>query len=125
MPADAGPGATMSKVNELLDKLVRWDGTLVAFGVSIGLIVGLGIGWLWWPVEWQVEVTEGGVSEQVYIHNVADLFAYTHDQERLRRDMGYWAGGLVACQMLRETQDDALRARLWMVLVVMGEGCQQ
>lgn len=101
-------------------RIVKWDGTLVILGVAVGLIIGLAIGWIFWPVEWTGVVLD----QKVYVHNVADLFAFDGNQERVQSAMGYWDGAAVTCQMLRETTDTGLQSRLWMVLFVMGKTCQ-
>lgn len=103
-----------------ISRFIKWDGSLVLLGATVGLLVGLAIGWVFWPVEWSGVVLD----QQVYVHNVADLFAFDGNQERVQVAMGYWDGAAVTCQMLRETTDTGLQARLWMVLLVMGDTCQ-
>lgn len=100
-------------------RIVKWDGTLVLLGVTAGLIIGLAIGWVFWPVEWTGTVLD----QQVYVRNVADLFAFDGNQGRVQEAMAYWDGTAVTCQMLRETTDTGLRSRLWMVLLIMGKTC--
>lgn len=98
---------------------------VLAIGLSLGLILGLAsglfFGWIVWPVGYAGEVS---VSQALYIEMVADLFAFDHNQERTRRAMGWPDAAATTCVMMSQAEDEARRVRLWMVLLVMDEGCE-
>lgn len=98
---------------------------LVAFvlGLVIGLVV---LGWGLWPVQW----TDAGpqhlaeADQAQFIRNVADLYAFQGDQQRVRDALGGWGGDVAACQMANASTDPAEVARLEAVAsVVNGQGC--
>lgn len=98
---------------------------LVALGLVVGLVVGLGgglyFGWIVWPVGYAGEVS---VSQAIYVDLVADLFAYTLDQDRARKAMDWDGAAAVTCSMMAEATDDGQRIRLWTLLLVMDAGCE-
>lgn len=98
---------------------------LIALGLFIGLIVGLSgglyFGWIVWPVGYAGEVS---VSQAIYVDLVADLFAYTLDQERARKAMDWDGAAAVTCTMMTQATDEGQRIRLWTLLLVMDEGCE-
>ena len=76
--------------------------TLVALvgGVLVGLLLGLAIGWWWWPVEW-TNSTPGNLRvdfQSDYIAWVAEQYAKTGDLEWARSKLGaeYWKEGQLA-----------------------------
>jgi hypothetical protein len=73
--------------------------TLVA-GALLGLLLGLAIGWWWWPVEW-TNSTPGNLRSDFqsdYIVWVAERYASTGDLEWARGKLGveYWKEGQLA-----------------------------
>ncbi len=99
---------------------------LLALGLVFGLILGLGsglfFGWIVWPVGYAGEVS---VSQAIYVEMVSELFAYNLDQDRVRRAMDWPDAAAVTCTMMRHSADEGRRVRLWMVLLVMGEDCDE
>jgi len=76
--------------------------TLVALvgGVLVGLLLGLAIGWWWWPVEW-TNSTPGNLRSDFqsdYVSWVAEQYAKTGDLEWARGKLGaeYWKEGQLA-----------------------------
>ena len=69
-------------------------------GALLGLLLGLAIGWWWWPVEW-TNSTPGNLRSDFqsdYIAWVAERYATTGDLEWARSKLGveYWKEGQVA-----------------------------
>ncbi len=99
---------------------------VLAIGLSLGLILGLAsglfFGWIVWPVGYAGEVS---VSQALYIEMVADLFAFDRNQERTRRAMDWKDAAATTCAMMSQAEDEARRVRLWTLLLVMDEGCEQ
>lgn len=99
---------------------------LVAF--IIGLVIGLVVlGWGLWPVQW----TDAGpqhlaeADQARYIRDVADLYSFQGDQQRVRDALGGWGGDVAACQLAAQSSDPAEVARLEAVAgIVSGQaGC--
>lgn len=94
----------------------------LVLGLLLGLIAGLFFGWIVWPVGYVGEVS---VRHTLYINMVADLFAFDHNQERTKRVMDWPGAAAVTCAMMRQTADEGQRIRLWTVLLVIDEDCEQ
>lgn len=77
-------------------QFVRRRGTLIALvgGGVAGLLLGLAIGWLWWPVEWTdaAPVHLRSDFQRAYILQVARRYAATNDSEwaYCRLGVEYW-----------------------------------
>jgi hypothetical protein len=83
-------------------QIVQQRRALVALvgGALLGLLLGLAIGWWWWPVQW-TNSTPGNLRSDFqgdYIVWVADQYASTGDWERARGKLGaeYWKEGQLA-----------------------------
>ena len=83
-------------------QFVQQRKTLVALvgGAVLGLLLGLAIGWWWWPVEW-TNSTPGNLRsdfQNEYIVWVAEQYANTGDLEWARSKLGveYWKQGQLA-----------------------------
>lgn len=93
----------------------------------VGLLIGLVVlGWGLWPVQW----TDAGpqhlaeADQAQFVRNVADLYSFQGDQQRVREALGGWGGDAVACQLAATSLDPAEVARLEAVAgVVNGQGC--
>lgn len=94
----------------------------LVLGLLLGLTGGLLVGWVAWPVGYAGEVS---VRHALYINMVADLFAFDHNQERTRKAMDWPDAAAVTCSMMQQTADEGQRVRLWTVLLVVGEDCEQ
>jgi len=88
-------------------QLIQQRKTLVALigGGVLGLLLGLAIGWWWWPVEW-TNSTPGNLRwdfQSDYLAWVAEQYAETGDLEWARSRLGveYWKKGQLA-QVLEE-----------------------
>jgi len=71
--------------------------TTLALGAVLGLLLGLAIGWWWWPVEW-TNSTPGNLRSDFrndYILWVAERYANTNDLEWARSKLGveFWKEG--------------------------------
>lgn len=99
---------------------------VLALGLTIGLLLGLAgglfFGWIVWPVGYAGEVS---ISQVIYVEMVADLFSFDHNQDRTRRAMDWPDAAAVTCTMMSQATDEGQRVRLWMVLLVIGEGCDE
>ncbi|MEJ2747983.1 MAG: hypothetical protein P8183_08750 [Anaerolineae bacterium] len=98
---------------------------LVAFivGLFLGLVV---LGWWLWPVQW----TDAGpqhlaqADQAQFVRDVADLYSFQGDQQRVKDALGGWGGDVAACQLAATSLDPAEVARLEAVArVVNGQGC--
>ncbi len=83
-------------------QFVEQNKTMVALtgGAVLGLLLGLAIGWWWWPVEW-TNSTPGNLRSDFqsdYIVWVADQYAVTRDLEWASSKLGveYWKEGQLA-----------------------------
>lgn len=94
----------------------------LTLGLLLGLAGGLFVGWVAWPVGYAGEVS---VRHALYVNMVADLFAFDHNQERTKRAMDWPDAAAVTCSMMQQTADEGQRVRLWTVLLVVGEDCEQ
>jgi len=73
---------------------------ILLFGGLLGLLLGLAIGWWWWPVEW-TNSTPGNLRQDFqgdYLAWVAGQYANTGDLEWARSRLGveYWKEGQLA-----------------------------
>ncbi len=93
----------------------------LVFGLIVGLVGGLYFGWMVWPVGYQGEVS---VSQALYVNMVADLFAFDHNQDRVKRAMDWPDAAATTCVMMQQTDDEGRRLRLWTLLLVTNEGCE-
>jgi len=69
-------------------KVLLWVGA----GAVIGLLLGLAIGWWWWPVEW-VNAHPGDLApvyQEDYVVMVADSYALTSDLATAQRRLEGW-----------------------------------
>ena len=94
----------------------------LTLGLLLGLAGGLFVGWVAWPVGYAGEVS---VHHALYINMVADLFAFDHNQGRVQRAMDWPDAAAVTCTMMNQTADEAQRVRLWMLLLVIDEDCDE
>lgn len=92
------------------------------FGCVVGLTVGLTIGWIVWPVGYAGEVS---ISKVLYVEMVADLFAFDHNQSRVRQAMDWPDAAATTCVMMQYSTDEGRRVRLWMILLVLNEECHE
>jgi hypothetical protein len=83
-------------------QIIQRHKTLVTWisGALLGLLLGLAIGWWWWPVEW-TNSTPGNLRQDFqsdYIAWVAERYASTNDLEWVRSRLGveYWKKGQLA-----------------------------
>jgi hypothetical protein len=83
-------------------QFVQQRSTLVALvgGAVLGLLLGLAIGWWWWPVEW-TNSTPGNLHpdfQSEYILWVAERYADTNDLDWARSKLGveHWKEGQLA-----------------------------
>jgi hypothetical protein len=83
-------------------QFVQQRKTLVVLigGALLGLLLGLAIGWWWWPVEW-TNSTPGNLRSDFqsdYIVWVSEQYANTGDVEWARRKLGteFWKEGQLA-----------------------------
>lgn len=99
---------------------------LVAF--IVGLVIGLVLlGWYVFPVQW----TDAGpqhlsaADQARYIRDVADLYSFQGDQQRVIEALGGWGGDVAACRLAAQSTDPAEVARLEAVAgIVSGQpGC--
>lgn len=65
----------------------------VAAGAVAGVLLGLAIGWWWWPVEWTnagpLDLAAG--YQEDYVAMVADSYALTSDREAAQRRLEGWS----------------------------------
>jgi len=88
-------------------------------GVVLGLLLGLAIGWWWWPVQWTNSTPSNLRSDfqSDYILWVAEHYATTGDLEWARSKLGveYWKEGQLAETLERLAQErggqEAVRLR--------------
>lgn len=99
---------------------------VLALGLVIGLVLGLAgglfFGWIVWPVGYAGEVS---ISQAIYVEMVADLFSFDRNQDRTRRAMDWDGAAAATCVMMSQATDEGQRIRLWMVLLVIGEDCDE
>ena len=73
----------LTKFSELR---ISRDGLLwLSIGITVGVVLGLLIGWVWWPVDWQGgSIRSFSAADQIsYISAVADAYAPYSSQEAL------------------------------------------
>jgi hypothetical protein len=97
----------------------------VAFivGLLIGLVV---LGWWLWPVQWTDATPDALAStyEDIYVRNVAELYAFDGNQDKVRAAYEGWGGDVAACQLAVTSTDPADQQRLIAAAtVVNGQGC--
>jgi len=101
-------------------RFVQQRKTLIALvsGALLGLLLGLAIGWWWWPVEW-TNSTPGNLRSDFqsdYIAWVAEQYASTGDLEWARAKLGveYWKEGQLTdtFERLAEERSDQEAVRL-------------
>ncbi len=96
---------------DTIQQFVQQRNTLVALigGAVLGLLLGLAIGWWWWPVEW-TNSTPGNLRSDFqsdYVLWVAERYATTGDLEEVRSKLGaeYWKEGQLAETLERLAQE--------------------
>lgn len=113
---------------ELIRKYPGWS---IAGAFALGLIIGLPIlGWWLWPVQW-TDATPGQLApeyQEIYVRNVAELYAFTGNSGMVTQALGGWAGDTsgeqVACSLAASSTDPAERARLEATATVVNPaGC--
>jgi hypothetical protein len=97
----------------------------VAFivGLLIGLVV---LGWWLWPVQWTDATPDALAStyQEIYVRNVAELYAFDGNQDKVRAAYDGWGGDVAACQLAATSTDPADQQRLIAAAtVVNGQGC--
>ena len=101
-------------------RFVQQRKTLIALvsGALLGLLLGLAIGWWWWPVEW-TNSTPGNLRSDFqsdYIAWVSEQYASTGDLEWARAKLGveYWKEGQLTdtFERLAEERSDQEAVRL-------------
>lgn len=101
-------------------QFVEQNKTMVALagGAVLGLLLGLAIGWWWWPVEWASSMPGNLRSDfqSDYIVWVADQYSATGDLEEASSRLGveYWKEGQLAetLEQLAQEQGGAEANRL-------------
>ena len=98
----------------------------VIIGLVVGLVLGLVYAWLIDPVEYTgagIRDLEPGAQE-IVVRNIAELYSYQGDQQKVQQAFSGWDGAGLACQMASTTADPAEASRLQAVAaVVNGQGC--
>ena len=114
----------------MMAKIHQWIATdrygvaLVILGVTLGLVIGLALAWIVWPVEWNTDglvVADG----RVYVTMSADLFAFDLNGPRAQRAMMADGARLALCQAIDDEPDGAARARLMILAVINGVECDE
>ena len=99
---------------------------LVAVAFIGGLIIGLFLAWMVWPVEW-TDASPAQLSQpyqDAYVKMTAELYSLNGNAETAKQALEPWGGDLVACELAATTTDPAERARLEAVATVTnGAGC--
>lgn len=83
-----------------------------------GIAIGLTIGWIVAPVEWQ------GPPPATMVVITADLFAFDRNQARARSALGSWPSKPHVCAAFASATEDGLRQRLAMLLLIMEVRCE-
>ncbi|MCP4427128.1 MAG: hypothetical protein GY803_21790 [Chloroflexi bacterium] len=98
----------------------------VIVGLVIGLILGLVYAWVIDPVEY----TGAGIrdlepaQQEIVIRNIAELYSYQGDRQKVQQALGGWGGDVVACRLAATVADPADAARLEAVAAIVNEqGC--
>lgn len=102
--------------------------TIVAFilGLFIGLVV---LGWGLWPVEWTDAAPQhlAQSDKDAYLRNVADLYAFDGNQDKVRQSLAAWPNADAAaavCDLRNRSTDPAEQQRLEAIaMVVNGTDC--
>ena len=101
---------------EAIRQFVQQHETLAALigGVVLGLLLGLAIGWWWWPVEW-TNCTPANLRSDFqsdYVLWVAEQYATSGDLEWARSKLGveYWKDGQLAETLKQLAQDGGQEA---------------
>jgi len=107
----------------------RW--VVLAIGIVLGLLVGLAIGWWWFPVEWS-NATPGQLRwdfRDDYVVWVAQQYESSGDVDWARSKLGveYWGGKDEVAQIMDEVAtkrsgDDAVRINALKQVLVAQEG---
>lgn len=87
---------------------------LASTAVTFLLIGWMVLGWLIAPVEY-VNPGYAGLpyGEQAnYVLTVSDLYAFTRDGDRVKRQLEYWGGDRVACVLSTQVEDPFQQIRL-------------
>lgn len=114
-----------------MDIIRKYPGWSIAGAFLLGLIIGLPIlGWWLWPVQW-TDATPGQLApeyQEIYVRNVAELYAFTGSTSMVTQALGGWAGDVtgdeVACSLAASATDPAERARLEATATVINPaGC--
>lgn len=110
-----------------MDTVKRMPGTSMLVSFILGLIIGLVVlGWWLFPVEYTGTSPAGLFAEYqaIYVRNVAELFSFDNNQEKVRAALGGWGGDAVACELATASTDPADQQRLIATAtVVNGVGC--
>lgn len=110
-----------------MDLIERRPGPSVAVAFIAGLIIGLVVlGWWLFPVEWTDAQPQhlAPAYQESYVRNVAELYAFDNNQDKVRAALGGWGGEAVACQMAATTTDPADAQRLTAIATIMNpQGC--
>lgn len=118
---------TREKAGDKLSDFIKKQPVVsVVLGVVVGLVLGLLYAWLVNPVEWTGAGPQhmAEADQARYIRNVADLFSYQGDQQKVLEALGGWGGDVAACNLAATAVDPAEAARLNAVAqVVNGVGC--
>lgn len=82
---------------------------LLPFGCAAGLGVGLVVGWLVWPVQWQVDEYQSAVPSNLtpyyrkqYIEAVSDRYAYDMDGAAVLSSLSEAGVTNDVCELMRE-----------------------
>ena len=96
---------------DIIQQFVQQRSTMVALigGAVLGLLLGLAIGWWWWPAEW-TNSTPGNLRSDFqsdYVLWVAERYATTGDLEEVRSKLGaeYWKEGQLTETLERLAQE--------------------
>lgn len=102
-----------------------WTSVILAFvvGAIFGLVV---LGWGLFPVEW-TNANPSALSPEyqaIYVRNVAELYSFDNNQQKVQVALGGWGGDVVACQLAATSTDPADQQRLIAVATITnGQGC--
>ncbi len=110
-----------------MDILKKYPGTAAAVSFVAGLIIGLVVlGWWLFPVQFTGTTPSGLFPEyqDIYVRNVAELYAFDQNQEKAVAALEGWGGDAVACELAASTNDSGAQQRLIVVAtLVNGTGC--
>jgi hypothetical protein len=110
-----------------MDIVRKMPGTSLLVTFILGLGIGLvALGWWLFPVEYTGATPSGLFPEYqaIYVRNVAELYSFDNNQEKVRAALGGWGGDAVACELAASSTDLGDQQRLnATAAVINGTGC--